>query len=569
MKAFQRAWLRVFFAVIALAGCAKEGGQTVGSSDLPAAQLHSGSDTYAPNRSPGSVVGAPVSKGSVTVSPGQWIQIDNLGMVRFEDPFSSKEFFVDLGTYDQDADFGPNGSMTLMARTINYPLSGGAYPVLTSFYVVTSGGTIEFVKLQGCATNGMWVCSGNSCTANPLCTVGSGSSFASRQDWDQHQIPAYGFVTTNSFPRCDPNLAGSNCSLPERLPTGHYYAKYVLLSNSGGSVSGQTAGVQVGVGIKKDTLPRNTGTINGGINLNLIIVGDKNISDSHSPAGARNLDLLLAELSRLLKVESGAKIGLQNIKIYEWSDVNGGSQYSQVNLDRLGDLFESGSKGLDASDSGEFVNLFLVSDILYSSAYTILGLSGGILGPVVNGTQSSGVAVATGDLLATYNPLCANQASCPRGSQENNFLELANTVAHELGHYLGLNHPSEQPDSLGRQDHDGLTDTPECTARTVASVNYTLDNRACYTDPQVHAFPLGVRTCKASCDSYTGGIPYLSGSFSTTPQSYCPLAAECQFNHIMWWTTKHRKKEGGVWVEDGNIISQQSSSILQQSTFVR
>ncbi|MBU6153834.1 MAG: hypothetical protein KGP28_05985 [Bdellovibrionales bacterium] len=561
------------FLVVFVAGCAKD--QSIGSSsspELPAAklvQVENPTQGFVPDRSP-AAVGVPVAKGTVTVTERNAIRLNGLGMVRFDEPFAGKEFLVDLGEFTQASDFGANGSITLVAKTTNYPLSGNAYPVLTSFYVDTGGGITEFVHLSsGCFGSGMWTCSGSSCVANPSCAVNSTSAFSSRQDWDQHQVPSFGFVSTNDFPRCNPAQSGEGC-FAEGLPSGHYFAKYVLLSNSGGSVSSYTAGVEVRVLVKKDTEPGNTENtpVNGGLNLNLVLVGNKNIQDSRSGAGQRNLNLLLRELNRLLKEESGANLGLNEIKVYEWSDENGGSRYSGIELDRLGDMFESGSKGLPSTDDGRYLNVFLVSDIVYDSSLTVLGLSGGILGPPVNGTQSSGVAFSTFDQLGTFNSSCGS-LSCGRANLDEDFLEMASTIGHELGHYLGLNHPSERPDNGGIQDHDGLTDTPRCAARTVTSQVY-LDARACYAvDTLVQPAPLSGATCKARCDAITSPLVYLSGFFSTTPQSFCPAVAECQFNHIMWYTTKNRKKEGGVWKEDGNLISQQSSSVLQRSYMVR
>jgi hypothetical protein len=123
----------------------------------------------------------------------------------------------------------------------------------------------------------------------------------------------------------------------------------------------------------------------------------------------------------------------------------------------------------------------------------------------------------------------------------------------------------------------------------VASVNRYVDQRSCYfTDNQIHTAPLAIRTCKSACDTATGGGPYLTASPSSQwidstsstysgstgwngdmPQKFCPQTPECQFNHIMWYTTKNRKMEAGVWKEDGNLISPQSSAILQWSEFVR
>ena len=139
-------------------------------------------------------------------------------------------------------------------------------------------------------------------------------------------------------------------------------------------------------------------------------------------------------------------------------------------------------------------------------------------------------------------------------------LPALSTIAHELGHYLGLNHPSEKVASLSEvQRHDQVVDTPTCAPRT----GPYLDQRSCYLDTTVQ---LATSQCSTACDTAAGGAYYNSGSKSNF---YCPATAECQFNHVMWYTTKLRTKVAGVWREDGEQISPQSSAIIQWNSFVR
>ena len=569
-----------------LSACSKTSSTTNTVTTVPAAKLVAG--TYSPDSS---IIGSSNLKGSVAVTQTS-LYYSNVGMVRFDDPWGSKEVTVDLGSYDSTANFGPNGSMTLVAETQNYPNAGGAYPVLTSFYANTNSGKIEYVNLtSACASSGMWTCSSGNCVENSACTVQSSSAFGSRTDWDQHQVPPYGYSTTNAFPRCDSSLSPWACPGTGGLPTGHYYAKYLLLSDSGSSVASQMANLKITLSVKKDTAARNTGSTNGGINLNLILVGDQNVNDSHTVKGARNLNLLFKEVNRLFKTVSGASLGISGIKIYEWSDANGGTQYSQVNYQDLGNLFEAGSKGVDVGDSGNNINIFLVSDIGYAGAnFTILGVSGAILGPSINATQTSGLAFSSFDQLATFNPNCTTN-TCARTYQENDFLEMAATIVHEMGHFLGLNHPSEKPDSGGAQTHDALNDTPTCAARTSGSGSKFLDQRACYVnDTTTQAAPLSTHSCQTDCNAATncsGGVNcYMTSTITSgaidvdgtsgtvglngdMPKVFCPLVQECQFNHIMWYTTKNRQLKSGTWNEDGNLFSPRSSALLQWNSFVR
>ena len=344
------------------------------------------------------------------------------------------------------------------------------------------------------------------------------------------------------------------------------------MSDSGSSVSSASANLRVIQVVKQDTAVRSAGGSNGGVNVNVILVGDQNVNDSHTPVGAQNLNLLFGEVNSILTTNAG--VGINRVQVYEWPDANGVDQYSEVNFDDLGVMFSGGSQGVSATDEGSYINVFLVSDIVYTGAnFTVLGLSGGILGPPTNGTQNSGLAFSSSDLLGVFNSSCTI-GSCPRAQQDSDFLEMGATIAHELGHYLGLNHPSEKvTTTLANQQHDQLSDTPECAPRIFSS-SYVLDQRACYVDS---SDTLNGNTCQAACDANIQGAQgvasgkYFSSSNSTyTPDHLCPAVAECQFNHLMWYTTKNRLRDGGGnWVDDGNQISAQSSAIVQWDSFVR
>ena len=92
----------------------------------------------------------------------------------------------------------------------------------------------------------------------------------------------------------------------------------------------------------------------------------------------------------------------------------------------------------------------------------VVGIAGGVPGPYnAKGFDTSGVAVAWTHLGPTFN---------------------AQIAVHEIGHYLGLFHTTENnsddngdPQPLDLMSHDAITDTPECDSPNQLT---TLDNCA-------------------------------------------------------------------------------------------
>jgi hypothetical protein len=113
---------------------------------------------------------------------------------------------------------------------------------------------------------------------------------------------------------------------------------------------------------------------------------------------------------------------------------------------------------------GNTVNLFFVDQIEDSDGppgTQTIGFDGAIPAPgTVSGTVAGGAIASMADLRS---------GGCGSGFSLNCAPDVvAETSAHESGHYLGLFHPSEADGSSG-DSFDGLVDTPQCVCSMCAS----------------------------------------------------------------------------------------------------
>lgn len=454
-------------------------------------------------------------------------------------------------------DLGLNGSISLVAQVVSFPgeLRGNAYGFLVSLH----DGANEYVNLtrtgagSDCVQSGYFSCGSSSCSANPNCQINTPSAFEDRSHWEEYQYGAFGYVGTNTFPTCNWTGQSSTCYFNSnffqagKLKFGSgvtYKARFVILASNYTSVnSGKTATLKVSVVKKKDLTDVGALGTNGALDLNVIIIGGKNRTDAASARGQMNLDLLYTHVrDHYAQSSTGVQIG--QINAYDWTDCpDSEGQYTHTDYLDIEGLFEKATRMLPPDQEGKSLNIFMVSSItFFGENIGILGISGAIRGPMLLGTGSSGLIFATFEKLGKFNPSCAPGSNCAINTQESFFKDMGNTISHEMGHYLGLNHPSESDATV----HDPLPDTPECDAETLVMGGEVVDM-------VTHDSCLADAPCSTVCSNYSSG-------------TFCPTRTECQFNHIMWWTTKNYSNNN--LDQDGNIFSADSARVINYSPFV-
>jgi hypothetical protein len=180
------------------------------------------------------------------------------------------------------------------------------------------------------------------------------------------------------------------------------------------------------------------------LDVNIFLVALPDYTGAGDPALAALIDAFRTSLSHLgltlgevnvVELTGEPAATLTYVGVNE--DVNANGQPDD--MERLFAL--SGDVG------NRYLNLFLVRSI--GAGGGILGIAGGIPGPqLVQGTVHSGVVVTTFGGLHELHPADVTLQ--------------ADTMAHELGHYLGLYHTTER----GGTWFDPIGDTPECAAAT-------------------------------------------------------------------------------------------------------
>lgn len=170
--------------------------------------------------------------------------------------------------------------------------------------------------------------------------------------------------------------------------------------------------------------------------INLTFVGVPGVT----AASAKN-DRDIKQMVELMRTIYG-KMGI-TVEVKNYIDASAQVSQSYGIIRDFYDVFNlvatSTSPGTSSSDALS-VNVFLIEDFNVSDAPGLLGVSTGIPGMAgFHGSSGSGLVFSTASL-----------------GEDN--VTLGQTLAHEVGHFLGLRHTTEHKGL----DEDPITDTPRC-----------------------------------------------------------------------------------------------------------
>ncbi len=160
--------------------------------------------------------------------------------------------------------------------------------------------------------------------------------------------------------------------------------------------------------------------------INLVVVGDTFISDE-------DLSAVLGRMDTIYRDAGAPVIGVAEV----WE-----LDYPKVYLDAEGsDIFDVRAESI--GDDPLRMNIFFIQDF---TEVGTLGIAAGVPGPNgIPGTAGSGVVISVDTHLDEDGETLLTDL-------------MGETMAHELGHQIGLCHTSE-----AEGGNDPIADTPECT----------------------------------------------------------------------------------------------------------
>lgn len=181
------------------------------------------------------------------------------------------------------------------------------------------------------------------------------------------------------------------------------------------------------------------------IDLNIYLVGVPNITAAQAPTNT-NLQATLAAFSNIY---TAANISLGTVRYFDITGADAQSYRVIRTEDDISELVALSQVPGQTADDALSLNVFFVRNISLGGG--TIGISQGLPGPAgIHGTGASGVVFTSEFLGQTFND--------PSSGQTNGNEYTGVVMAHELGHYLGLFHTTEQ----FAQGQDPLTDTPVC-----------------------------------------------------------------------------------------------------------